>query len=928
MRTKLRLNGVTIALAVIAVTLLLYGKKPLFIEQFDRAVQDSFYRLRGPLSGDGRIAIVAVDKKAIQAVGKWPWPREETARLVDSIAAARPAVTALDFLFAEEVGTNPSGDRRLADSLKAARNVVLPYLFFLSRDEARHQSQESLEQGLEAVASSRYRQVIEGGRASLQKRVFRASGIEAPAGVFAREADATGFFNVVPEADGSLRYVPLVIYAQDKPYQSIAVAAAKGYLRLRDTGVFVYDDMIEGIVVGKRKIVTDQRGCLAVNFYGAAPVFHTVSAADLLSGAPGAASSLAGKIVMVGGTSLGDFETRSTPNAPVAYSVEIQANAVDNLLNGTYLRENFFSLYYSLAAISLPALFLGWFIPRQRKASVGLAVLPLVLFCLVAADYFLFSRMLFKTTVAYGLFSTVCTYLLVSLHRFVAFERQGTMLALAINDVSRTLSSILDLDEILPRILSAVTGFIGAERGAIFLMEKAAGGGERELAIKATVNIPMSVIQGDDFASSRALLKKAIEREEAVCVPGKRLVPWKGSRGPGTVLCLPLTHKNRIFGVVYADRVARGTALPERFMPILNSFAVQAAIAVENARLYNYLMKREEHLQAENLQLKSQVEGVQRFPLLIGTSGALQRVYDLIEKAIVADVTVLILGETGTGKEVIAQTIHSLGGRKERRFIAQNCAAFPEPLLESELFGHARGAFTGAVADKKGIFEIADGGTLFLDEVGELTPGVQAKLLRVLESGVIRPVGETRERRVDVRIISATNKDLAAEVRGKRFREDLYYRLNAFPIVLPPLRERREDIPLLAEHFLSLQRKKLGKAIEGFSPAVMDSLIAYDFPGNIRELENEIERLAVLVRPGGVFTEDLLSEKIRSSRSTGGQGFQIEQGVSLPVFLSSAERSYLKELLRQCGGNKTEAARRIGISRVAFHKKLKRLGIG
>jgi Nif-specific regulatory protein len=917
-----------LVLATIAVSLLLYARKPLFLEQFDASLQDSFYRLRGPLPGDDRIAIVAIDKKAIQAVGKWPWPREETARLVDAVAAARPAVIALDFLFAEEAGTNSAGDRRLADSLRAAGNVILPYLFFLSRDEARHQSQESLERGLEAVASSRYHQVIRGGSASPQKSVFRASGIEAPAGVFARAGRGSGFFNVIPEADGSLRYAPLVIFAQDRPYQSVAVAAVKGYLRLRDTGVFVYDERIGGIVIGKRHIATDQRGCLAVNFYGPAPVFHTVSAADLLSGAPEAAASLAGKIVLVGGTSLGDFETRSIPGAPVAYSVEIQANAVDNILNGTYLREHFVSLYFSLAGILLPAIFLGWFIPRQRKASVGLAILPLVLFCLLAAGYLFFTRLLIKTTVAYGLFSTVCAYLLVSLHRFVAFERQGAMLALAINNVSRTLSSILDLEEILPRILSAVTGFIGAERGALFLLERPEGGGDRELSIKATVNMPMGAIRGEGFAASKALLRESIQREETVLVSRRRTLPWHKGRGPGTVLCLPLTHKNRIFGVVYAERMARSKAMLERFMPILNSFAVQAAIAVENARLYAHLVKREEHLQAENLQLKSRVEGVQRFPLLIGTSGALQRVCDLIEKAIVADVTVLILGETGTGKEVIAQTIHSLGGRKERRFIAQNCAAFPEALLESELFGHVRGAFTGAVAEKKGLFEIADGGTLFLDEVGDLTPGVQAKLLRVLESGVIRPVGGTRERRVDVRIISATNKDLAAEVKAKRFREDLFYRLNAFPIVLPPLRERRGDIPLLAEHFLDLQRKKLGKEIEGFSPAVMDALGAYDFPGNIRELENEIERLAVLVRPGGALSEDLLSEKIGSSRSPRGPAFQIEQGMSLSAFLDAAERSYLKELLRQCGGNKTEAARRIGISRVAFHKKLKRLGTG
>ena len=224
----------------------------------------------------------------------------------------------------------------------------------------------------------------------------------------------------------------------------------------------------------------------------------------------------------------------------------------------------------------------------------------------------------------------------------------------------------------------------------------------------------------------------------------------------------------------------------------------------------------------------------------------MNRVFEVMEKVAGTDATVLITGETGTGKDLVARAIHYSGPRKEQRFVAQNCAALPDTLLESELFGHVRGAFTGAHQDKKGLFEVAHRGTIFLDEVGETHPGMQVRLLRVLQDGEIRPVGSSDTRKVDVRIIAATNRDLRKDAEENRFREDLYYRLRVVEIALPPLRERREDIPALAHHFLDVSARKMGRRLRGFTNAAMDRLVAHAWRGNVRELENEIERTVAL----------------------------------------------------------------------------------
>lgn len=349
-------------------------------------------------------------------------------------------------------------------------------------------------------------------------------------------------------------------------------------------------------------------------------------------------------------------------------------------------------------------------------------------------------------------------------------------------------------------------------------------------------------------------------------------------------------------------------------------------LALENQRLVKELQAANEQLQAENLYLKREVERGSRFENIIGKSPAMERVFDLVDKVIDSSVTVFLSGETGTGKSAIAPYIHYHGPRKGKLFIAQNCGALPDALLESELFGHRRGSFTGALQDKKGLFEVADGGTIFLDEVSEMSPAMQVKLLQVLQEGTFRRIGEHEYKKVDVRIIAATNKDLETEVEKGTFREDLYYRLSIFPVRIPPLRERRDDIPLLALYFLEKYREKMNKQVQGFSQAAIERLSSYNFPGNVRELENLIERALALAGSGTVISLDLLPEKVQGNARTR-EPVAARRG-SLKEAVDIIERRMLLEALERCSGNKTQAAQELGLSRMGFQKKLKRHRLG
>jgi two-component system, NtrC family, response regulator PilR len=327
----------------------------------------------------------------------------------------------------------------------------------------------------------------------------------------------------------------------------------------------------------------------------------------------------------------------------------------------------------------------------------------------------------------------------------------------------------------------------------------------------------------------------------------------------------------------------------------------------------------------ENLALKDQVAGRVRLANLLGKSRAMQKVFELIGKIHSAKTSVLITGESGTGKELVARALHSEGARAKAPFIAVNCGAIPEELMESELFGHKKGAFTGAVAEHPGMFQEADGGTLFLDEIGELPPALQVKLLRALQERKVKPVGATDEIEVDVRVIAATNRDLEADVARGAFRADLYYRLNVIEIRIPPLRHRREDVPLLAEHFLRRFSHEHGRALQ-LTQDAMRKLESYDFPGNVRELENMIERAVALSSNPTIGPSDLPDMKVSKAALDAPTEFPPD-GVDLDRLISDYERGWVTRALEQSGGVRKRAAVLLGISFRSLRYRLVKLGI-
>jgi two-component system response regulator HydG len=318
----------------------------------------------------------------------------------------------------------------------------------------------------------------------------------------------------------------------------------------------------------------------------------------------------------------------------------------------------------------------------------------------------------------------------------------------------------------------------------------------------------------------------------------------------------------------------------------------------------------------ENRALRAQLASAQQPRAIVGTSPAWKRTIEMVYQAAPSSATVLLCGESGTGKELLAKAIHQASLRARETFVAFNCAAFPETLIESELFGYERGAFTGAVGRRQGRFELAHGGTIFLDEVGEMSPQAQVKLLRVLQEGEFERLGSSDAVRVDVRVVAATNKDLGAEVRAGRFREDLFYRLNVIAISLPPLRERKEDIPLLVEHFLQAYCAKNNRPLMNVTREAMDRLCAYAWPGNVRELENTVERCVVMTRTGEIDAGDLPSP----IHDGGASGRFVTIALGTP--LDEVERRIIAETLRHTRGDKATAAQLLGISVRTIYRKL------
>jgi two-component system response regulator PilR (NtrC family) len=381
---------------------------------------------------------------------------------------------------------------------------------------------------------------------------------------------------------------------------------------------------------------------------------------------------------------------------------------------------------------------------------------------------------------------------------------------------------------------------------------------------------------------------------------------------------------------------------PETVVIMITAFAsTDTAIAAMKEGAYDYITKpfkvdeiqltvekalEKKLLARENRRLRNELRTRAKQRSIVGSSAPMQRVFDLVAQVADTKTNVLISGESGTGKELVARAIHDQSDRADKPFVAVNCGAIPENLLESELFGHVKGAFTGAVQNKEGLFETAAGGTLFLDEVGELSLALQVKLLRAIQEKTIRRVGGTQDLRVNTRIISATNRRLEDEVAAGRFREDLYYRLDVIQISVPPLRERRDDIPLLVQHFIDKYDEELGKQIRGASDEAMSALQGYDFPGNVRELENVVERAVALCRDDLIGVEHLPPTVLEPAEQPLAARIPAA-GVKLDALVNDYERALLSEALRSAGGVKKRAAQLLGISFRSFRYRLEKLGI-
>lgn len=367
-----------------------------------------------------------------------------------------------------------------------------------------------------------------------------------------------------------------------------------------------------------------------------------------------------------------------------------------------------------------------------------------------------------------------------------------------------------------------------------------------------------------------------------------------------------------------------------QFIMITAYGSIEDAVECMKEGAYHYIVKpfkmdelrllvkraiEHKELLQENILLKRQLHEKYSFENIIGKSAPMQKVYELMEKVASTDSTVLIYGESGTGKELVAKAIHHTSPRRDKPFVAINCGGLPEGILESELFGHVKGSFTGAVSDKVGLFQVADGGTIFLDEISATSPVIQVKLLRVLQEKEIKRVGDTKDIHVDVRVIAATNKDLSIEVKKGVFREDLYYRLSVIPIQLPPLRDRIEDIPLLVQHFLEKHSGPGRQNLKTLGDGVMDILLNYDWPGNVRELENVIERAITLCEGTVIQPKDLPEHILRS-----GRGSLIS--TRLKDIMRQKEREYIRNILAQTNGDKKEAAKILGIDLATLYRKL------
>ena len=509
------------------------------------------------------------------------------------------------------------------------------------------------------------------------------------------------------------------------------------------------------------------------------------------------------------------------------------------------------------------------------------------------------------------------------------------------------LSAELDLHALLRQMLTVLLESVRAERGCLLracdggFVVDACGGIADEIQVPGGVVLEEGTLAAPTILRAVSRTGETLVVDDAGCDARLADDPYVVRMRPRSILCAPVLHRGRHVALVYLENDHTLRAFGELQRRALDVILSHAAVALDNARLHAGLRQEaeerahavdelrhtlaelaalKERLEAENVYLQEELKTQYEFADLVGRSPAMRRVLRQVEQVAGTDATVLLLGETGTGKELVARSVHGRSRRKDRPLVKVNCATLPATLIESELFGHEKGAFTGALTRRVGRFELADGGTIFLDEIGDLPLELQAKLLRVLQEGEFERLGSASTLKVDVRVIAATNRDLRKAIADGSFRPDLYYRLRVFPIEVPPLRERRDDIPLLAWYFVTKHQGRLGKTIDKIPKSLMDALMTYGWPGNVRELENLIER-ALILSPGPTLqTDEHLGEPVAVPRATAPDSPRLD----------TAERAHILGVLEDCSWKlkgKGNAAERLGLKPSTLRFRMRKLGI-
>lgn len=802
---------------------------------FEKKTYDVFLKLRGGHDPHPNIVLVFIGDDTLEKIGTWPITRDFYAIFLHIMSEYGAKAVGFDILFSEVSSEHPEYDQQLVALTSHAGNVTFPYFFYLEEDQFLPE-RFWIPSDVVGIGES---------AAGVDTDYLRALGGIFPFEELVQASMGTGHGNILPDQDGVARTCPLVIEFEGNLYPAMALSMASDLLGVQREHVRIEDHRLrlDRDNADPVRIPITSRGEMFINYSGSPGGYTNYSFIQILQSYRQVLegerpllplSEFQDKIVLVGITATGAANVRPTPFAEHYPLVGIQANILDNILQGDFIRRAGFGVM--LFGILLYVLIIGGLLPSLGTTR-GTAWSLVMLILTGVGAFFVFSWANVWIDVNVFWFGIVFSTLFINIYLFRQHEQER----LATERRALKLSEqLLSRQKHLDRI-----------RGEIEL---------RERDLQAIRDEEISDQVAKMMEERELLVKERDELEEQTKDLNKKL-----------------SH-----------------------------------VTVKLKRIEAYDFGR------EVAPVRGELKG--EYSNIICGSSNMYEVLKVVDRVSTSDASVLITGESGTGKELIARAIHYSSGRRDKSLIIINSAAIPRELVESELFGHEKGAFTGATARKIGKFEIADGGTLFLDEIGDMPAATQAKLLRVIEQKEFMRVGGAETIRVDVRIVTATNKDLQPAIDAGHFREDLFHRLNLIALHLPALRERREDIPILIKHFL--EKKSAGQSID-ISDEAMDLLMQYSWPGNVRELEQAIERAILLKESDIIRTEDF-PPVIQETKS---RPESVSEEVTLAGAMEQFERQFIIEALKKHNWNKSKTAEALNLGRRNLHKKIKKYGI-